>query len=129
MEIVFTKTGKFSCHPVHGPVIDCVEGETVDLPDEHALILLDDEWADEVDAPVGRQRGSETHDEPDETDDGDDQDDEDVLVPPWAEEDWDPGSDDAKDKLEAFADECGIDINKRKSVKNIIKAIKEAFDD
>lgn len=98
MKIVLIKSGKFSFHPVYGPVKDCVKDEIVDILDAYAKQLIEAGWAQEVNK----------------------------LMPPWEKTDWDQNGDDAKELLQSYVSIVyGTSIDKRKSVANIIKDIKK----
>ena len=131
MKVVFLKTGNFSIDPVHGPVVSCIENEIADLPDKHAVVLIDYDWAEpsyEEDEPENSKEVKEEDDSEETESEHDDINK--MPTPPWEEDDWDEEADDAKERLLAYADEhMDLEINKRKSVKNVIKAIEEALDD
>lgn len=106
MKVIFLKNGKFALHPARGPVIICREGETMDLPDANAERLIEVEWAKEAEVEETEQGAN--------------------PVAPWLADDWDPEADDVKDVLEAYGIAVfAVDINKRKSVKNLIAELEE----
>lgn len=98
MQVVFSKTGKYSIDPVHGPVIECVRHEYTNLPEPHAKMLIRDGWAREYFE----------------------------LKAPWLEKDWESSADDAKVKLDEYVkSKYGTSIDKRKSVRQLITIIKK----
>lgn len=114
--IVYLKSGKFSIHPARGPVLVCKKDLVADVPSEHADVLDNYGWAKILETE------EEIIDDEGKDDDGDKVD----IVPPWEQENWDPEADDAKDMLEAYGLEVfGVDVNKRKSIDNLIVELKE----
>lgn len=108
MNIIFLKTGRLAIHPARGPFVACKAGKSADLTEHYAERFIEAGWAKvaeevvDVVAPVV------------------------IPSPPWLAPWWDPKADDAKDKLETFGIEVhGVDIDRRKSVKNIIKVLEE----
>lgn len=129
MLIKFLKRGLFSIDPVHGPVVKCAIGSEDDLPDKHALTLLEYGWAEAVSEAI--DVSEEQTPEPVETvaieSDYDATPALSTIGAPWDMSDWDTKAKDAKAILEQYGkDHFGIDIDRRKSVKNIIKQLKQA---
>lgn len=102
MKIIFARTGKFSFDPLRGPVQNCIKAEEADIDEEHAAQLIESGWAIRL---------------------------EDEIQYFWQHPDFDPDALDSKDRLKRFTrDRFGVDLDKRKSVQNMIKAIREIIE-
>lgn len=128
MLIKFLKRGAFSVNPVFGPIIQCIKNEEADLPDNHALRLIKYKWAEAVADAI--DASTEQEPEPVETIDTEIEDNAtpalSTIGAPWEVSDWNPKAKDAKSILEQYGKTYfGIDVDRRKSVANIIKQLKK----
>ena len=121
MKIMFLKSGKFSIDSVYGPVINCVEGKEIDIGENDAEVLLLSGWA---------CRKDEVEDEEESTFEEAERNEEvKHFIIPWESKDWDINSIRAKDDLDLFSIKVfETSIDRRKSVRNIIKELKEKIE-
>lgn len=116
MVVKFLKSGNFALHPVYGPVIKCVAGETMCLGGYRSVKdLVACGWAIDVAdiKPVVKEEPKQES-APAKADEA-----------PWEKADWSPRAKDAKDQVQAYADQFGLDLDLRKNVKKLITIVEK----
>lgn len=57
MNVKFLKTGRYSIHPVWGPIVECIEGEVDSIDDSVGKSLVDAGYAIEIEPVTGEDSG------------------------------------------------------------------------